>query len=209
MKAILPAVLILLTGALALADEPVVNRSVGSTAATAADGAGPGAPDPGLKLPVPAAMPVVDPVPAPPVVRIPVPVPAPSAAGPAGDATTAELGWSSDGVGLRSARNPIINTNRFSETRGVLPRLTKPERRSFGGFLTGFANLFNPLAPTSQGTAAREGHIYDGQLNPAPLPRGFRDERYHEAKWELLTVPLERDPDGFEREPIPAPAPAR
>lgn len=93
-----------------------------------------------------------------------------------------ELGWSANGVGLREPTVSNVRTNRSYELRGVLPKVTRPERRGFGGFLSGFANLFNPLAPTAKGVESQGQHWYDGGVRSTPLPRGLRDERSHEPQ---------------------------
>jgi hypothetical protein len=101
------------------------------------------------------------------------------------------IGWSSDAMELRPSLRLLPDTNRVGEVRSVLPRLTRTERRGFGGFLTSFANLFNPFAPIEEGVSAGGEHWYDGRINTAPVPRVMRDERYHEPKWELYVVGLE------------------
>lgn len=101
-------------------------------------------------------------------------------------AGSGELGWSANGVGLREPTVTNVRTNRSFEIKGVVPKVTRPERRGFGGFLSGFANLFNPLAPTSKGIESRGEHWYDGSVQSAPLPRGMRDERTHEPQSALF-----------------------
>jgi hypothetical protein len=109
------------------------------------------------------------------------------------------IGWSSDAVELRPSLRLLPDTNRIMEVRSVLPRLTRTERRGFGGFLASFANLFNPLAPVEEGVSAGGEHWYDGRITTAPLPRGMRDERYHESKWELYVVGLDGPGSGPRR----------
>jgi len=160
--------------------------------------------------------------PPPPIVRLPVsgntttetPKPGGTATPPAGETTPAspptagdaQLGWSNEKVALRASTAASSRTNRSFETRGAVPRLIKPQRRTVGGFLTSFANLFNPFAPLSPSEAATADHRYDGQYNVAPLPRGFRDERTHEASALIFSTPLESDPDAPKPTPTPAPA---
>lgn len=178
-------------------------------------------PAPAEARPVAPAMPKIDPAPttAPatpvPVVRLPVAnananaASSTATASPERSAVSAEIGWSGSSTGLRSSPSMSSRTNRSWETRGAVPRLVKPERRTFGGFVVGFANLFNPFAPGSQGVGGPETYWYDSQPNVAPLPRGFRDERSHEPTANLLSIPLERDPGVVEAKPTPPPAPAR
>jgi hypothetical protein len=85
----------------------------------------------------------------------------------------------------------IPRTNLAVESVPLLPKLTRPERRGFGGFIAAFANLFNPFAPVEQGVASRPEYWYDAAINPGPLPRGMRDERFHEPKTELLVLGLD------------------
>ena len=101
-----------------------------------------------------------------------------------------DLEWRSGTVELRPG-DVVVRTNRSTAPTGVGPRIVKPERKGFGGFLSGFANLFNPFAPVEQGTEVRSEYRYDGQINPVPQPRGLRDERTHEPQTELLSVGLE------------------
>ncbi|MBX3744613.1 MAG: hypothetical protein KF833_04840 [Verrucomicrobiae bacterium] len=105
--------------------------------------------------------------------------------------TGAEVQWLSEPVELRVPTAAEVRTNRVSRTRGALPEAGRTERRGVGGFLAGLAGLFNPLAPVERGVAVPPAHAYDGQLQPAPLPRGFRDERYHEPRVEVLLVDFE------------------
>lgn len=150
------------------------------------------------------AVTVTDPAAAPPIVRLPPPATGTSTADPAAAAAGAQLGWSADDVNLR--RSPQVTltprTNVLGESRGIIPKVAKPERKGLGGFLGGFANLFNPFAPVEKGVAASPAYWYDGDLQAAGLPRGFRDERYHEARTELIAVDL----DGTLKKPV---APAR
>jgi hypothetical protein len=106
-----------------------------------------------------------------------------------------QLGWKSETVGLRDSTVRNIRTNRTFETRGSVPTLVKPPRRTIGGFLGGFANLFNPFAPTSDGVASSSLNHYDGQFNRAALPHSFRDERNHEASAVLFSTSIEADPE--------------
>lgn len=99
----------------------------------------------------------------------------------------------------------IIDTNRIESKRGLLPRFRRSDRRGFGGFLTSFANLFNPMAPTSDGVAAKGEYWYDGDINARPLPAAFRDERFHEPQLEIHVFSLERT---IREEPEPEPEPA-
>ncbi len=175
-----------------------------------------------------AAQPATDPAapalasPPPPIVRLPVAGIAPAealrpgaATAPADDPATApsqgagaaQLGWSSDGVGLRASTAASSRTNRSFETRGAVPRLIKPQRRTVGGFLTGFANLFNPFAPASRSEATTADHRYDGQYQIAPLPQGFRDERTHEPSALIYSTPLEPDPEEPKAKPANATPP--
>ncbi len=119
-----------------------------------------------------------------------------------------QMRWSANGVGLREPMVTNVRTNRGVETKGVLPRVTRSERRGFGGFLAGFANLFNPLAPTSKGVETRGEHWYDGGVQGAPLPRGFRDERAHEPQTSVISVDFGRG-RGEEPEAKPATAPGQ
>jgi hypothetical protein len=143
----------------------------------------------------PAAIPA-DPAAAPPVVRLPAFNLGP---GPSSNATNAgtggypEFGLETAGTASASTTSFTLRTNRTIESRGAIPKVLKPERRGVGGFLVGFANLFNPLAPMEQGTGGATEYWYDGQLNTAPLPRAFQDERYHEAGLGLIKVPLDGD----------------
>lgn len=152
----------------------------------------------------------------PPIVRLPVsgsvpetpaaeaPTAIPEPAAPPNTYTTPgnQLGWKSEGVGLRDSAVRNIRTNRSFETRGSVPTLVKPPRRTVGGFLGGFANLFNPFAPTSAGVASSSLNHYDGQFNRSSLPLSFRDERTHEASAVLYSTSIESDP---ERTAKPAP----
>lgn len=169
-------------------------------------------PPPATEAPAPASPP-------PPIVRLPVsgnvpetlpaeaPVATPEPAAPPNTYTTPgnQLGWKSEGVGLRDSTVRNIRTNRTFETRGSVPTLVKPPKRTIGGFLGGFANLFNPFAPTSDGVASSSLNHYDGQFNRAALPHNFRDERTHEASAVLYSTSIEPDP---ERTAKPAPKPA-
>jgi hypothetical protein len=136
----------------------------------------------------------------PPIVRLPVPDEPPAPGTPAPD-TQQLLGWSSDSVGLRT-RPDSVRTNRTVRTRGAVPKVVRPQKRTFGGFVASFANLFNPLAPIDQGVGVGSDNWYDGRNNAAPLPRGFRDERGHEPSALIFSTPL-----GPDREPDPEPAP--
>lgn len=203
MKLILPAtaLVVLATGVMTRAEEP----STGTAAPAALS-----PPPPIVRLPVAgeSAAPTPPSVPATTTATTaPATAPAATPGTPAPTAGGASLGWSSDGVGLRSAPSNL-RTNRSFETRGSVPRLVKPQRRTVGGFLTGFANLFNPFAPTSDGVAARSANLYDGQYNVAPLPHGFRDERSHEPSAVLFSMPLEADP-GEAKKPAPRAEPVR
>ena len=147
-----------------------------------------------------------------PVVRVPLggvaaPAEGEKAEAPASRvaAPDAQLGWSSTGVGLREPSGSTVRTNRGVELRGVVPRAARPERRGFGGFLAGFANLFNPLAPTAKGVENRGEHWYDGGVQTAPLPRGFRDERGHEPQTALFSTEFGK---GEAADTVP-PAPAK
>lgn len=55
--------------------------------------------------------------------------------------------------------------------QGIGARAVKPSK--FGSFF----QLFNPLAPVSEGMEAQPVYWYDGQLNSAAKPRGLRDEK--------------------------------
>lgn len=133
-------------------------------------------------------------MPSPPV-RVPPPIAMPGLEGVGGSGletgTVAEAQWLSDPVELRVPTAAAARTNRVSRTRGALPGAARTERKGVGGFFAGLAGLFNPLAPMERGVAVQPAHTYDGQLQPAPLPRGFRDERYHEPRVELLLVDFE------------------
>ncbi len=129
-----------------------------------------------------------------PVVRVPVGgvvVPAEAESSPAPAVVVSEmdtqLGWSANSVGLREPTVTTVRTNRGVEIKGVLPRAARSERRGFGGFLSGFANLFNPFAPVSKGVESRGEHWYDGGVQSAPLPRGLRDERSHEPQTAIFS----------------------
>lgn len=201
---------------------PWVGLAQGTPAARPAGAEMP--PAPSLAPPQPVSVPV-------PVVRVPTgptPVsaatPAPAdgkadvsgegaALAPGATGLNTQLGWSSTGVGLREPSVTTVRTNRGVEMRGVLPRAARPERKGVGGFFSGFANLFNPFAPVAKGTESRNEHWYDGGVQSAPLPRGFRDERYHEPKTDLFSTGLERgkEPEATaeapaKRESIPVPA---
>ncbi len=130
-------------------------------------------------------------------------------AGP-GMGLRAQLGWSSYGVELREPTVTTLKTNRNIEVGGVLPRVTRPERKGFGGFLAGFANLFNPFAPTAKGVESRNEHWYDGGVQSAPLPRGLRDERSHEPKTAVFSTEFGRGrgTDAEPEAPTPKVAPA-
>jgi hypothetical protein len=130
-----------------------------------------------------------------PVVRVPVGgvvVPAEAESSPAPAVVVSEmdtqLGWSATSVGLREPSVTTVRTNRGVEIKGVLPRAARSERRGFGGFLSGFANLFNPFAPTAKGVESRGEHWYDGGVQTAPLPRGLRDERSHEPQTAIFST---------------------
>jgi len=112
-----------------------------------------------------------------------IPAPEPSA-----DGAGVQLGWSSSAMGLREPTVTTLRTNRSFEVKGALPRVTRPERKGFGGFISGFANLFNPFAPTSKGVESRGEHWYDGGVQRNPLPRGFRDERMHEPQSAIFST---------------------
>ncbi|MCC7373589.1 MAG: hypothetical protein IT581_02965 [Verrucomicrobiales bacterium] len=148
----------------------------------------------------PAATPA-DPAAAPPVVRLPAfnlsPAPSANATGSASTnlsaAGSSEFGLTSGGSMSSPVGSTLLSTNRPVENRGAIPKMLKPERRGVGGFLTGFANLFNPLAPVEQGAGGATEYWYDGQINTAPLPRAFQDERYHEAGLSLIRAPIDGD----------------
>lgn len=149
----------------------------------------------------PSATPPADPAAAPPVVRLPAFNLRPaSAANPAGNTSTnlsvegsSEFGLATGGSASVPVGSTLLRTNRTVESRGAIPKMLKPERRGAVGFLAGFANLFNPLAPVEDGTGGATEYWYDGQLNTAPLPRAFQDERYHEAGLGLFRAPLDGD----------------
>jgi hypothetical protein len=105
-----------------------------------------------------------------------------------------ELGWSTN----LAARQTVVSTVGTNELRNrpVLPKLVRPERRGFGGFMASFANLFNPLAPTEQGVAAGREPWYDAQINTGPLPRSMRDERFHEPQAGLVMIGLDGQVSG-------------
>lgn len=153
-------------------------------------------PAPATETPPPA-----DPAAAPPVVRLPSFNLSPATtANSAANASTkpivegsSEFGLATGGSAGVPVDSALLRTNRTAESRGAIPKILKPERRGVGGFLTGFANLFNPFAPVEQGTGGATEYWYDGQLNTAPLPRAFQDERYHEAGLGLFRVPLDGD----------------
>lgn len=147
-----------------------------------------------------------------PIVRLPVAVPAEggdgkdataskdaSAPGGIAPGNTAEteplrptsVGFQTGGMVLRQPHMSSLKTNGPVELKGPVPRLLKPERRTFGGFLSSFANLFNPVAPLSPAEAGVEEHRYDGRVNRTALPRGFRDERYHEPQALIIGVGLD------------------
>lgn len=119
--------------------------------------------------------------------------PAVETSAPVAPVASGQIGWTGSAVALREPSVTAPRTNTPLEMRGVVPKLSRTERRTFGGFVTGFANLFNPLAPTQEGTAASTEHWYDAEIRPRPLPSAFRDERFHEAKFELIAVGLEGD----------------
>ena len=155
------------------------------------------------------AQPVSVPVP---VVRVPVggvPVPAEPEKSETRavvvSESDAQLGWSSTSVGLREPSVSTVRTNRGIEMKGVLPRAARSERRGFGGFLAGFANLFNPLAPVAKGVETRGEHWYDGGVQSIPLPRGMRDERSHEPQTAIFSTEFGRG----EAPDTVAPSPAK
>lgn len=117
------------------------------------------------------------------------PAPADTVSPDVASALSSEIGW----VGTIEARPSAVMpaTNWIYQTRPILPRVSRPERRGFGGFMAAFANLFNPLAPVEEGTATSAEHWYDSQINIGPLPRVMRDERYHEPTTQILRVGLE------------------
>lgn len=163
--------------------------------------------EPTPPTPAPTDVPPVRSPGAPPIVRLPVgdeavateiPAPSPSPSAAPSTSGSAQLGWSDD-LGLRT-RVDSVRTNRSVPLRGAVPKVVRPQKRTFGGFMTGFANLFNPFAPTSQGVGATTEHWYDGRNNTAPVPRGFRDERNHEASGLLFSTPLGKEPEA-EAEP--------
>lgn len=206
MNAKIPATLVALASLLAVAQDAPSPPPPAQAAAQPAQA--PAQPAPAVTEP---ASPSTTPRPqaAPPIVRLPIsdtPAPAPSGlglSGPGLPTANSQLGWSSDGVGLRTPAS-TLRTNRPIEFRGAVPRLIRPQRRTFGGFITGFANLLNPFAPVEQGVGSPQGNWYDGRNNVAPLPRGFRDERSHEPSALIFSTPLGRDPVP---DPDPAPAP--
>lgn len=212
MKTILSATVWILSAALAAADEPPSSPAVPGPAVPAvgtATAVAPAASAPESTTPAePAPIPVVR-LPGGPVAATPAATKESAAEG--GTPGQGELGWRADGVTLRQSpgmAGATVRSNRVSEPGGVLPRLARPERRGFGGFLAGFANLFNPFAPTRHGVAAGETHWYDGQGNIAPKPRAFRDERTHEPTTTLIS--LDVDPDLPREEAAPAtPEPAK
>ncbi|MGE3311834.1 MAG: hypothetical protein AB7O66_17850 [Limisphaerales bacterium] len=127
--------------------------------------------------------------------------------------TTADmqLGWSSTGVGLREPSVSTVRTNRGWTIEGIVPKAARSERRGFGGFLTGFANMFNPFAPVSKGVESRSEHWYDGGVQSAPLPRGMRDERFHEPKTAIISTDFGRggSPDTLPPEPAKGTVPEK
>lgn len=102
-----------------------------------------------------------------------------------------ELGWGSGRMELRQPAVGPLPTNGATAWKGVLPKTVRPERRGLGGFLAGLANLFNPFAPAKDGTAGSVSYWYDSRPNAAPMPRGMRDERFHEPQTELLSFDLD------------------
>lgn len=193
MKPNLPTTLIFLAVALAArAQEPVPpSASTSPSPVPSTSTAAPAPPVVRLPVPSPAGAVSTAPVPAPGTTATGAPLPTPPVTTEPG---AAQLGWSGEGVGLRSSAPTNLRTNRSFETRGSVPRLVRPPRRTFGGFMAGFANLFNPFAPTGDGVAQSAVHHYDGEFHRAPLPSSFRDERSHEASAILFSTPLESDP---------------
>ncbi len=169
------------------------------------------APAPPARTTPPTSVP--DPAAAPPVVLVPIARdPGKPAGGAPGEATgstvsrmpvAGQVRWTESGTALRPRVQHPTGTNPPIDTRSVLPRLTRPERRGFGGFLKSFGNLFNPFAPASEGVAAKGEYWYDGDVRNIPLPRGFQDERYHEPQLQIQVYSLEPR-DRTEQKPEPA-----
>lgn len=151
-----------------------------------------------------------------PIVRLPVapgvnaPTPGP-ASGEAptvqgsDPARTAAFGFQAGGVELRPPAFSSLKTNGPVELKGPVPRLMKPQRRTFGGFVSSFANLFNPMAPLAAGESSAEEYRYDGRVNRSPLPRSFRDERFHEPQALIIGVALDGEPRKVEEKPTTSP----
>lgn len=133
-----------------------------------------------------------------PTVRLPATAPATPPAGgesPAAAEFSTPTGLREGTVSAREAAGSLSTTNRPRTLGGAAARVAKPERKGAGGFFAAFANLFNPLAPADKPeAAAHPANHYDGQWNAGPLPRGFQDERYHEAQSTLVSGTLEPDP---------------
>lgn len=143
-----------------------------------------------------------------PVANVPTPGPA-SGETPASEgrdpARAAAFGFQAGGVELRPPAFSSLKTNGPVELKGPVPKLMKPQRRTFGGFVSSFANLFNPLAPLTAGESSTESYRYDGRVNRSPLPRGFRDERFHEPQALIIGVGLDGEPRKVEEKPSTPP----
>lgn len=216
MNALLTAVILAVSTTLALAEDPPASPpsvpappAAPAPAPAPADVATETVPTPLVRMPAPPSLLPAEataPAGAPVKAAAPVVEEKPGAALAGGG----ELSWKADGVTLRqpaaAASTITLRTNRSLESGGSLPRLVKPERRTFGGFMAGFANLFNPFAPTSQGVAASQANWYDAQPNVAPLPRAFRDERTHEASAILFSTEIDGEPRKAEAAPAKTPA---
>ncbi len=129
-----------------------------------------------------------------------------------GAVADAQLGWSSTAVGLREPSVSNVRTNRGWVIQGIVPKAARSERQGFGGFLAGFANLFNPFAPTAKGVETRGEHWYDGGVQAAPLPRGMRDERSHEPQTPIFSTDFGRGgdaPDTVAPEPVKGTVPEK
>lgn len=128
-----------------------------------------------------------------------------------GAVADAQLGWSSTAVGLREPSVSNVRTNAVGSSRGSCRRL-RDRSDKVSGFLAGFANLFNPFAPTAKGVETRGEHWYDGGVQAAPLPRGMRDERSHEPQTPIFSTDFGRGgdaPDTVAPEPVKGTVPEK
>lgn len=120
------------------------------------------------------------------------------------------VGFQTGTLDLRSPPVSPLRTNGPVELKGPVPKLMRPQRRTFGGFMSSFANLFNPLAPVGSGESSTEEHRYDGRVNRSPLPASFRDERFHEPQALIIGVGLDGEAKKVEdKDTVPPKTPVR